>query len=339
MQKMDPDRLSPREAALIEAPQDAPLRPDRLEQFIGQTEVKARLQIAIGAAKKRGEPTSHALFFGPPGLGKTTLAHILAKEMNGALVVTSGPVLEKPSDLAGILTNLQEGDVLFIDEIHRVNRTVEEYLYPAMEDFSIDLVIDSGPHARSVELKLNRFTLVGATTRFGQLSSPMRSRFGLSFRLDYYEKRDLISILRRSAKIMKIEISEPALQEVAARSRGTPRIANHLLRWVRDFASMHSSASISLETTSSALAMLAIDEKGLEEMDKKLLDVIIDHYEGGPVGLSTLSVAVGEEKETIEEVYEPYLILQGFLKRTTRGRVATKLAYEHLGKKAIQSEE
>lgn len=313
-------------------PFETPLRPSELGQFIGQDEIKERLEIALGAAKARKDPLSHALFFGPPGLGKTTLAHILAREMNSAIVLTSGPILEKPSDLAGILTNLQDGDILFIDEIHRINRSVEEYLYPAMEDFSIDLVIDSGAHARTVELKLNRFTLIGATTRSGLLSSPMRSRFGMNFRLDYYNNMHLEKILARSAKILGMDVEGAALAEIAKRARGTPRIANHLLRWARDFAMMRSSSTINQKVACAALSMLAIDDKGLDEMDKRILEIIIDHYEGGPVGLSTLAVALGEAGDTIEEIYEPYLILQGFIKRTPRGRIATKFAYQHLGK-------
>lgn len=312
---------------------EVPLRPQSLDQFCGQDEVRARLDVFMGAAKKRGEALGHCLLSGPPGLGKTTLAGIIAKTMGCSLVVTSGPLLEKPGDLAGLLTNLQKGDILFIDEIHRINRSVEEYLYPAMEDFVLDLMIDSGPNARSVQVKLNPFTLVGATTRSGLLTAPMRSRFALNCRLDYYSNQVLESILLRSSTILKLSVDPLALIEIAKRSRGTPRIANHLLRWVRDYAQMKTSSVVDASTVQKALEMLAIDEKGLDEMDKKLLTVMIDHYKGGPVGINTLAVALGEEGHTIEEVYEPFLIMQGFIKRTPRGRVATDLAYRHLNKK------
>lgn len=311
---------------------ETPLRPQCLEDFLGQEHVRERLEVFIGAAKKRKDTLGHALFYGPPGLGKTTLAHIIAKSMGTNLVVTSGPIIEKAGDLAGILTNLKEGDVLFIDEIHRLNRTVEEYLYPAMEDFSLDLMIDSGPSARSVQVTLNRFTLVGATTRSGLISAPLRSRFCFNCRLDYYEPEILKTILLRSAKILAISLDEPSALEIAKRSRGTPRIANNLLRWVRDFAQMRTDNKIDKTTVESALAMLSIDHLGLDEMDKKVLAVLIDHYQGGPVGLGTLALAVGEEADTISEVYEPYLIMQGFLRRTPRGREATSLAYQHLGR-------
>lgn len=312
---------------------DVPLRPQSLDEFVGQEKIRERLDVLIGAAKKRGETLSHCLFSGPPGLGKTTLANILAKAMGTNLVVTSGPVIEKAGDLAGVLTNLKEGDILFIDELHRLNRTVEEYLYPAMEDFALDLMIDSGPSARSVQVKLNHFTLVGATTRIGLISAPMRSRFGLTCRLDYYEPEILQKILTRTSRILNLEIDDECLYEVAKRSRGTPRIANNLLRWVRDFAQMRSANKINKEVVGRALELLSIDHIGLEEMDKRILSVIIDHYEGGPVGLNTIAVAVGEDGSTIEEVYEPYLILQGLLKRTPRGREVTALAYQHLEKK------
>lgn len=313
---------------------EVPLRPQSLQDFVGQEEIKARLEVFIGAAKQRGEALGHTLFSGPPGLGKTTLAGIVAKTMGSALVVTSGPMLERPADLAGVLTNLQKGDVLFIDEIHRIPRVVEEYLYPAMEDFVLDLMIDSGPNARSVQVKLNPFTLIGATTRFGLLTPPMRSRFGFTCRLDYYTPPVLEKILVRSSQILKLEMVREALAEISGRARGTPRIANHLLRWVRDYAQMRAPGRpITREVVCQALTMLAIDEKGLEELDKKLLTVLIDHHGGGPVGLNTLALAVGEEGHTVEEVYEPFLILHGFLKRTPRGRVATDRAYHHLGKK------
>jgi len=310
-----------------------PLRPKKLCDFFGQEQIRQRLQIFISAAKQRKEPLGHCLLHGPPGLGKTTLANILAHSMGTKLVVTSGPVIEKAGDLAGILTNLQQGDILFIDEIHRLSRPVEEYLYPAMEDFSLDLLIDSGPNARSVSVKLNQFTLVGATTRAGLISSPMRSRFGFSCRLDYYEPEILKQIIFRSCQILKITADEEGALEIAQRSRGTPRIANNLLRFVRDFAQLHTKNFIDKKTAETALEMLAIDHKGLDEMDKKLLRILIDHYDGGPVGINTIAVALGEEVSTLEEVYEPYLIMQGFLKRTPRGREVTPLAYQHLGEK------
>lgn len=312
---------------------EAPLRPQTLIEFMGQEEIKERLDVFMGAAKQRKEALGHCLLSGPPGLGKTTLANIIAKTMGGSLVITSGPLLEKPADLAGILTNLQEGDVLFIDEIHRLQRTVEEYLYPAMEDFQLDLMIDSGPNARSVQVKLNRFTLVGATTRSGLMTAPMRSRFAFTCRLDYYAPEILSSILTRSARLLSLDIDPLGLAELGKRARGTPRIANNLLRWVRDYAQMRTNGPVTKEVVDKALDMIAIDAAGLDEMDKKLLTVMIEHYEGGPVGLNTLALAIGEEGQTVEEVYEPYLILQGFIKRTPRGRVATPRAYAHLGKK------
>lgn len=318
-------------------PFDVPLRPKALSDFHGQEELKNRLHVFIEAAKQRGEALGHCLFHGPPGLGKTTLASILSQAMGTNLVTTSGPSIEKAGDLAGILTNLEEGDVLFIDEIHRLNRSIEEYLYPAMEDFSLDLLIDSGPSSRSVQVSLKKFTLVGATTRSGTLSSPMRSRFALSCRLDFYEPSILAKIIMRSAQILQVEILQEGALEIAHRARGTPRIANHLLRWVRDFSQIHNRQPIDKECAHHALAMLAIDEKGLDEMDKKLLTTIIDHHAGGPVGLNTLSVALSEDATTLAEVYEPYLVLQGFLRHTPRGREVTKRAYEHLGKEVPTS--
>ncbi len=308
---------------------ELPLRPQSLAEFQGQASVSERLEVVIGAARHRSEPLNHCLFSGPPGLGKTTLAGIVAQAMGTRLTVTSGPVIERAGDLAGLLTNLGEGDILFIDEIHRLNRTIEEYLYPAMENFALDLLIDSGANARSVQVKLNKFTLIGATTRFGALSAPMRSRFGLVLRLDYYEPEPLKEILLRSSRILDIALPEEAARAIAHRSRGTPRIANNLLRWVRDFAQMRNGSMITPPVAREALDMLCIDETGLDEMDKKILRVIIDNYEGGPVGLGTIAVALGEERSTIEEVYEPYLILRGLLKRTLRGREATPLAYQH----------
>jgi holliday junction DNA helicase RuvB len=309
---------------------EVPLRPQSLNDFVGQKLILDRLEVLIGAAKKRKEPLGHCLFTGPPGLGKTTLASILSKAMGTNLVMTSGPVIEKPGDLAGVLTNLQDGDVLFIDELHRMNRAVEEYLYSAMEDFVLDLMIDSGPNARSVQVKLNHFTLAGATTRMGLLTAPLRSRFAFTCRLDYYEPEVLEKILQRTARILNLEMDQCGAKEIAKRSRGTPRIANNLLRWVRDFSQMRSEGKINQLVVHQALEMLSIDKMGLDEMDKKILEIIIDHYDGGPVGLKTIAVAVGEVKETIEDVHEPYLILLGFLKRTSNGREATALAYKHL---------
>lgn len=319
-----------------DVPFEAPLRPQTLSDFVGQEPVRQRLEVFIEAAKSRGEALGHCLFSGPPGLGKTTLAHIIAKAMGAQLTVTSGPALEKAGDLAGLLTNLKAGDVLFIDEIHRLSKVAEEYLYPAMEDFALDLMIDSGANARSVQVKLNPFTLIGATTRSGLLSSPLRSRFLISLRLDYYSADTLSQILQRSSSLLNVKLIGDASLEIGKRSRGTPRIANNLLRWVRDCAQVQKQNCIDRELARKALAMLAIDEKGLDEMDKKILSVMIDHHKGGPVGLSNLAAAVGEEAHTLEEVYEPFLILQGFLKRTPRGREATPLAYEHIGRKLPQ---
>lgn len=318
-------------------PYETPLRPQNFSGFYGQDNLRERIEVLVGAAKKRKDTLGHCLFHGPPGLGKTTLAHIIANQMGSHLSITSGPVIEKPADLAGLLTNLKEGDVLFIDEIHRLNRSVEEYLYPAMEDFSLDLMIDSGPSARSVQVKLNPFTLVGATTRSGLLSSPMRSRFQFVARLDFYPPETLQKILVRSAEILDIVIDPSGALEIAMRARGTPRIANNLLRWVRDFAQMRGKGNIDAATATAALEMLAIDHLGLDEMDKKILTLIIDAYQGGPVGINTISVALGEEPTTLEEVYEPYLIMQGLLKRTPRGRVVTKNAYDHLGMRPPQN--
>ncbi|NGX35007.1 MAG: Holliday junction ATP-dependent DNA helicase RuvB [Candidatus Anoxychlamydiales bacterium] len=311
---------------------EMPLRPISLADFVGQENIKERLHIFIGAAKKREDSLGHMLFSGPPGLGKTTLANIIAKTMNSNIMVTSGPVIEKPGDLAGVLTSLKDGDILFIDEIHRLNKTIEEYLYPAMEDFTLDLLIDSGPNARGVSVKLNKFTLIGATTRSGLLSSPLRSRFSFNARLDYYTTCSLKQILIRSAKILNVEIDDGGANTIAKRSRGTPRITNHLLKWVRDYTQMNHKKIINKDVANLALKMLSIDEIGLDEMDKKIINLIIDHFAGGPVGIKTIGVALGEEHTTLEEVYEPYLIMLGFLKRTSRGREVTKIAYEHMGK-------
>lgn len=311
---------------------EVPLRPQSLTDFTGQDLIRERLEVMIGAAKQRNEALGHCLFSGPPGLGKTTLANILAKAMGSNIIVTSGAVIEKPGDLAGILTHLQTGDILFIDELHRLNRAAEEYLYPALEDFVLDIMIDSGPSARSVQVKLNRFTFVGATTRVGLLSAPLRSRFGFCCRLDYYEAPLIARILQRTGRILDLDLDIHAAMEIAGRSRGTPRIAINLLRWVRDFAQMRTGNLLNKEVACRALDMLSIDEKGLDEMDKKILEVMIDYYKGGPVGVNTIAVAVGEEPGTIEEVYEPYLIMQGFIKRTPRGREVTPLGYQHLGR-------
>ncbi len=311
---------------------DQTLRPLRFCDFIGQDKIKENLHVFIRAALKRKEPLDHVLFYGPPGLGKTTLAHIIAQELGVGIRVTSGPTLERAGDLAGLLTNLGESDVLFIDEIHRLNRVVEEYLYPAMEDFKLDIILDKGAHARTIQLKLPPFTLVGATTRAGLLTSPLRSRFGVSFRLDYYDPESLCQITMRSAKILQVEIDEDAAIEIARRSRGTPRIANRLLRRVRDFAQIQGQNHITLEIARTSLQRLDVDEKGLDDMDKRILLSVIDKFGGGPVGLNTLAVAIGEESDTIEEIYEPFLIQSGFLDRTPRGRVATEAAYKHFGR-------
>jgi holliday junction DNA helicase RuvB len=308
------------------------LRPLSFTDFKGQKQVIDNLLVFVTAAKQRGESLDHVLLHGPPGLGKTTLATIIANELQVNLRVTSGPVLDKPGDLAGLLTNLQEGDVLFIDEIHRLSPVVEEYLYSAMEDFQIDIMIDKGPSARSVQLTLNSFTLIGATTRSGLLTSPLRARFGIKFHLEYYDHEILTGIVKRSASILKVKIDEAAAVEIARRSRGTPRIANALLRRVRDFAQVKGSGDIDIEITRYGLKALNIDQHGLDEMDNRILSVIIDKFSGGPVGLNTISTAVGEESGTIEEVYEPFLIKEGYLKRTPRGREATEHAYKHLGK-------
>lgn len=320
------------ESTLIaeDQPFEGPLRPLTFGDFIGQASVKERLGVMIQAAKKRNEALSHCLFSGPPGLGKTTLAGILSKAMGTNLVVTSGPMIEKAGDLAGILTNLQEGDVLFIDEIHRLNATVEEYLYPAMEDFVLDLLIDSGPSARSVQVKLKRFTLAAATTRTGLLGAPLRSRFPFSCRLDYYTSQDLVLIIQRTAKLLKFSLETNAAEEIAKRSRGTPRIANNLLRWVRDYAETRTGGRADQKVAVAALSMLGIDPLGLEEMDHKILQMMIRNWGGGPVGVNTIAMAIGEEPHTIEEVFEPFLIQLGMIKRTPRGREVTPLGYEHM---------
>jgi Holliday junction DNA helicase RuvB len=310
---------------------DKTLRPRRFSDFVGQKKLKENLDVFIQAAKGRNEALDHVLFYGPPGLGKTTLAHIIAKEMETQIKATSGPVLERPGDLAGLLTDLKEGDILFIDEIHRLNHVVEEYLYPAMEDYTLDIMIDRGPQARSVKINLQHFTLIGATTRAGLITSPLRARFGVVGRLNYYGPEELFHIVNRSARILEVEVDSDGAQEIARRSRGTPRVANRLLRRVRDFAQIKGDGRINQKIADRALKMMEVDESGLDEMDKRILEVIIKKFNGGPVGINSLAVAVGEEKETIEEVYEPYLIQEGFINRTLRGREATEHAYRHLG--------
>lgn len=309
------------------------LRPIAFEDFSGQESVVDNLRVFVAAAKQRNEALDHVLLHGPPGLGKTTLAHIITNDLGVNLKVTSGPVLDKPGDLAGLLTNLEPYDVLFIDEIHRLSPIVEEYLYSAMEDYKIDIMIDSGPNARTVQIKLNPFTLVGATTRSGLLTSPLRARFGITSRLNYYNSKVLTGIVQRSSAILNVEIKDEAAYEIARRSRGTPRIANALLRRVRDFAQIKGDGTIDIEMATFALKALNVDKNGLDEMDLRILTCIIDKFKGGPVGISTISSAVGEESGTIEEVYEPFLVQEGYLMRTPRGREATEMAYKHLGKK------
>ncbi len=311
---------------------DQTLRPRFISEFSGQSRITENLNVFVSAAKKRKESLDHVLLTGPPGLGKTTLAHIIANELGTKLKITSGPVLEKPGDLAGLLTNLEEHSVLFIDEIHRLSPVIEEYLYSAMEDYKLDIMIDSGPNARSVQISLPKYTLVGATTRAGMLTSPLRDRFGIKFRLDYYDSETLNKIVNRSAKILNLKIDKDASVEISKRSRGTPRIANRLLRRTRDFADFEDKKSIDIDVARKALTALEVDEFGLDEMDKEIILAIIDKYDGGPVGLNTLSVAVNEDPGTIEEVYEPFLIQQGFIKRTPRGREATALAYNRFGR-------
>ncbi len=333
-----PDQKTPRRSSPVdpvpstrERDLESSLRPERLEDFLGQARIKDNLRVFMTAALQRGEPLDHVLLSGPPGLGKTTLAHIISNEMSASIVCTSGPILDKPAAIAGLLTNLGEGDVLFIDEIHRLSPVVEEYLYSAMEDYRIDIMIDSGPNARSVQISLPPFTLVGATTRKGLLTAPLRARFGIDFRYDYYTADVLKAIVIRSAGIMGVDISDDGADEIARRSRGTPRVANRLLRRTRDFADVQYGGRIDRTVADAALDALNVDDKGLDEMDIRVLQTLVEKFGGGPTGLQTLAVAVGEDAGTIEEVYEPFLIMEGFIQRTPRGRVVTPRAYRHLG--------
>ena len=328
---MTDDRIVTAVSDADDAQYEAGLRPRTLDEYIGQDRIRENLQVAIAAAKQRAEPLEHVLLHGPPGLGKTTLAYVIANEMGVRVRATSGPAIEKPGDLVGIVTNLAAGEVLFIDEIHRMSPAVEEILYPALEDYEVDIVIGQGPSARTVKMRLEKFTLIGATTRTGLLTSPLRSRFGITHRLEFYEAPDLEEIVRRSAKILGVPIEDAAAVEIARRARGTPRIANRLLRRVRDFAQVRADGRITSEVCHQALELLEVDAHGFDELDRRLLRTIIEKYDGGPVGLNTLAAALAEEQDALEEVYEPFLIQIGFLDRTPRGRVATRLAYEHLG--------
>jgi holliday junction DNA helicase RuvB len=319
------------EALSDESVVELSLRPQRLEEFIGQQKVKDNLRLAIDAALARAEPLDHAVFYGPPGLGKTTLAELIARELRVNIRTTSGPALEKPGDLVGTLTNLRAGDILFIDEIHRLRPVIEEFLYPAMEDYRIDIRLSEGPKAQTITMPIERFTLIGATTRFGMLTPPMRARFGIEQRLNYYSAEDLELIVHRTAEVLKVEIEIAGAREIARRSRGTPRVANRLLRRVRDYAQVRANGIITEDVARAALAMLDVDQFGLDDMDARILKAIIEKFEGGPVGVSTISAAIGEDASTLEEVYEPFLVQQGFLQRTPRGRVATPMAYRHFG--------
>ncbi len=329
---MDENNITKPEVDGIEEEQmEKSLRPKTLSEYIGQTKVKQSMKIYIQAAKKRGEPLDHVLLYGPPGLGKTTLSNIIANEMNSKIKITSGPAIEKSGDLAAILTNLSEYDILFIDEIHRLNRAVEEILYPALEDYSLDIMIGKGPSARSIRLDLPKFTLIGATTKAGSLTTPLRDRFGIVSRLELYSEEELDDIIKRSAQILEVKIDEKASEEIARRSRGTPRIANRLLKRVRDYAAVLGDGNITIKIAKTALNNLEIDELGLDEIDRKILDTIISKFNGGPVGIDAIATTIGEEVDTLEDVYEPYLIQLGFISRTTRGRIALPDAYAHLG--------
>lgn len=327
----EPQRTLSGEPQAGDGTMDRTVRPQRLADYVGQARVKENLAILIEAAKQRGEPLDHVLFYGPPGLGKTTLAMILAKEMDVSIKTTAGPAIERAGDLAALLTNLRQGDILFIDEVHRLGRAVEEILYPAMEDFVLDLIIGKGPSARNVRLKLPRFTVIGATTRLAMMTSPLRDRFGIVYRLEFYDEETLSSIVRRSAHVHGVTVDEEGAGEIARRARGTPRIANRLLRRVRDFAQVRADGHITQGVAQEALALLNIDELGLDDIDRRVLDAIIVKFDGGPVGLETIAAAISEESDTIMDVYEPYLLQLGFLDRTPRGRIATRRAYEHLG--------
>ena len=329
---MDDERIiSPEIEDAVEERMENSLRPKLLEEYVGQDKVKENLKVYIEAAKKRGEPLDHVLLYGPPGLGKTTLANIISNEMNSNIKITSGPAIEKPGDLAALLTNLSEFDVLFIDEIHRLNKSVEEILYPALEDYTLDIMIGKGPSARSIRLDLPKFTLIGATTRAGSLATPLRDRFGIVNRLELYNTKDLTTIVKRSAGILEVNIDEDSAIEIAKRSRGTPRIANRLLKRVRDYAAVLGNGDITLDITKIALSKLEIDDQGLDNIDRRILETMINRYQGRPVGIETIATTIGEEAETVEDVYEPYLIQIGFIARTVRGRVPLPAAYEHIG--------
>ena len=332
------ERLTAGNLQVEDATLDRTLRPRRLEEYVGQERVKDNLRVAVDAARMRGEPLDHTLLYGPPGLGKTTLAHILGQEMGVNVKITSGPAIERAGDLAAVLTSLEQADILFIDEIHRLSRIVEEVLYPALEDFAIDLVIGKGPGARSMRLHLKPFTLVGATTRYAMMSAPLRDRFGAVYRLDFYSAEEAQTILQRSARIMGVEAADEGLGEVARRSRGTPRVANRLLRRVRDFAQVRADGAITRDVALDALAMLEVDSLGLDEVDHKVLRALVEKFDGGPVGLDTIAAAISEEADTVMDVYEPYLLQLGFVERTPRGRMATRHAYEHLGVPYPQAE-